>query len=75
MDTVQLKWQNQRIVRHVRWEKPLDDWIVVNTDGARKRNNSCGCGGVVRGRAGEWRGGFARGLGECEVVAAELWGV
>ncbi|MCI73789.1 ribonuclease H protein [Trifolium medium] len=29
----------------------------------------------MRGESGEWCGGFARGLGDCEVVVAELWGI
>jgi ribonuclease HI len=29
----------------------------------------------MRGRTGEWCGGVARGLGDCEVVVAELWGI
>ncbi|MCH88233.1 hypothetical protein A2U01_0009116, partial [Trifolium medium] len=33
------------------------------------------CGGLIRGGSGECLGDFARGLGECSVLAAELWGV
>jgi ribonuclease HI len=29
----------------------------------------------VRGKDCVWRGGFARGLGDCDVIVAELWGV
>jgi hypothetical protein len=52
-----------REVWQVGWENPTEYWIVVNTDGARKLNNTSGCGGVMRGRTREWCGGFARGLG------------
>ncbi|KAK2373854.1 Polynucleotidyl transferase, ribonuclease H superfamily protein [Trifolium repens] len=34
----------------------------------------CGCGGLIRGNEGAWLGGFAKGLGECRVMVAELWG-
>jgi ribonuclease HI len=37
-------------------------------------SHSSGCGGLVRGSMGEWLGGFAKGLGECSIEMAELWG-
>jgi hypothetical protein len=67
-----------RTQRCISWFPPRDGWILVNTDGARKNsnnNNSCGCGGIIRGNNAEWLGGFAKGLGDCSVVVAELWGV
>ncbi|PNY06740.1 endonuclease/exonuclease/phosphatase family protein [Trifolium pratense] len=50
-----------REVQQVVWKRPMEDWIAVNTDGARKINSLCGCEGVVRERTGEWRGGFVEG--------------
>ncbi|MCH81163.1 RNA-directed DNA polymerase (Reverse transcriptase), partial [Trifolium medium] len=41
---------------------------------AKKENNSSGCGGILRGSNAEWCGGFAKGLGACSVMMAELWG-
>jgi ribonuclease HI len=49
-------------------------WVVVNTDGARRNKNVCGCGGLIWGNGGAWLGGFAKGLGECSVIMAELSG-
>jgi hypothetical protein len=49
-------------------------WVTINTDGARRNNNVCDCGGLIRGNGGAWLGGFAKGLGECRVMVAELWG-
>jgi hypothetical protein len=57
-----LTFCQQKEVCQAGWENPMEDWIVVNTDGARKLNNASGCGGTMRGRTGEWCGGFARGL-------------
>ncbi|GAU49448.1 hypothetical protein TSUD_137920 [Trifolium subterraneum] len=48
-------------------------WVVVNTDGAGKNNKNSGCGGLIRGNEGEWLGGFAKGLGTCSGLVAELW--
>ncbi|MCI68978.1 ribonuclease H protein, partial [Trifolium medium] len=31
-------------------------------------------GGVLRGSNSKWCGGFAKGLGTCSVMMAELWG-
>jgi hypothetical protein len=66
---------SNRVIRHVGWKPPMDDWVVVNTDGAKKNNSLCGCGGLVHGKDCVWRGGFARGLGDCDVIMVELWGV
>ncbi|KAK2382454.1 TMV resistance protein N [Trifolium repens] len=57
------------------WNRPEGDWIKLNTDGASRRNNSAGCGGLLRNSNGQWLGGFSRHLGTCNAYIAELWGV
>jgi ribonuclease HI len=46
----------------------------LNIDGAC-RDGVIGCGGVIRGSAGEWIHGFSKIIGREEVYIAELWGV
>ncbi|GAU44140.1 hypothetical protein TSUD_188010 [Trifolium subterraneum] len=57
------------------WKPPSDNFVRLNTDGARKDNNKAECGGIIRGNHGEWLGGFAKVIGECSAFIAELWGV
>ncbi|KAE8707641.1 hypothetical protein F3Y22_tig00110378pilonHSYRG00042 [Hibiscus syriacus] len=48
----------------------------MNTDGARDpKDGYRSCGGVARNDKGEWFTGFARAVGTCTVLEAELWGV
>ncbi|KAK2406678.1 heat shock 70 kDa protein [Trifolium repens] len=61
-------------VRQVGWVPPCDGWVVINTDGAKSMAHSSGCGGLVRGSMGDWIRGFAKGLGDCSVEMAEIWG-
>jgi ribonuclease HI len=61
-------------VQHVGWLPPSDGWVAINTDGAISSNRNSGCGGIIRGCMGDWLGGFAKGLGECSIEVAELWG-
>jgi ribonuclease HI len=56
------------------WSPPTNGWVVFNTDGAGNSEHRYGCGGLIRGSSGEWLGGFAKGLGDCSIEAAELWG-
>ncbi|PNY11219.1 hypothetical protein L195_g007822 [Trifolium pratense] len=48
--------------------------VVVNTDGVKEGDGRCGCGKIIRGRSIEWLSGFAKGLGICSVLVAEMWG-
>ena len=37
------------IIKRVRWERPLEGWCKLNTDGAASGNPGlAGCGGIVR---------------------------
>ncbi|MCI34447.1 ribonuclease H protein, partial [Trifolium medium] len=54
----------------------MQGWIKCNTDGALvAQNQQAGCGGVFRNESGAWLGGFARKLGSCSTLMAELWGI
>jgi ribonuclease HI len=60
----------------VGWTRPGNGWIKCNTDGALiAQNHQAGCGGVFRDESGSWLGGFARMIGNCSVLMAELWGI
>lgn len=54
---------------------PPPGWVVINTDGAFKRDlGLSGCGGVLRNEHGQWLGGFAKRLSVMSAYLAELWG-
>lgn len=57
------------------WKPPISDVIKLNKDGARKYNNSAGCGGILRNHKGEWKGGFSNNVGNCSALLTEFWGV
>ncbi|KAL9816790.1 putative reverse transcriptase domain, ribonuclease H domain, ribonuclease H-like superfamily [Arabidopsis thaliana] len=60
----------------VGWSVPAEGWLKLNTDGASRGNPGLStAGGVLRGREGEWLGGFSLNIGRCTAPAAELWGV
>jgi len=58
------------------WEPPDEGWMVLNTDGAVKKQSDCaGAGGVIRDRQGDWVVGFSEFLGYCSPIKAELRGI
>ncbi|KAF7842172.1 putative non-LTR retroelement reverse transcriptase [Senna tora] len=60
----------------VKWKHPETDWVKVNVDGACKIGyDRAACGGVIRDSEGRFIAGFAKNLGSCDALAAELWGV
>ncbi|CAJ2662636.1 unnamed protein product [Trifolium pratense] len=69
-----MRIKNDMLV-YISWKPPCGSYVKLNTDGACKDQNRGGCGGIIRGSQGEWLGGFARGLGNCSAIIAELWGV
>ncbi|GAU25543.1 hypothetical protein TSUD_259770 [Trifolium subterraneum] len=64
-----------QVASRIGWVPPRADYIKLNTDGASKKMQLAGCGGVVRGSQGEWIGGYAKCVGMCNAFVAELWGV
>ncbi|MCI34294.1 hypothetical protein A2U01_0055512, partial [Trifolium medium] len=44
------------------WKPLRDSMIRLNTDDACKVDITTGCGRVIRGREGQWIGGFAKSL-------------
>jgi ribonuclease HI len=60
----------------VGWKYPQEERIKLNVDGCSKGNPGvAGAGGVIRDHLGAWIGGFARNIGICSSVNAELWAV
>ena len=57
------------------WEKPLDGWVKVNTDGAVRGDGHTTTVGVIRNNFGEWRCGFVTNNDIFIVSKAKLWGV
>ena len=63
-------------VDHIGWKYPADGWIKLNVDGCSKGNpGMAGAGGAIRDNMGSWIGGFARNIGICSSVTAELWAI
>jgi ribonuclease HI len=65
----------ERMLVDIVWKPPSGNFVRLNTDGACKENNIAGCGGIIWGNQGEWIGGFAKGVGDCNPFIVELWGV
>ncbi|CAI9754113.1 unnamed protein product [Fraxinus pennsylvanica] len=60
----------------ISWTRPPYGFVVLNTDGAFRRNSlSATAGGVFRSHNGIWLGGFSIKLGHCNAFRAELWGI
>jgi ribonuclease HI len=63
-----------KVVKHVRWEKPNQNFFKLNTDGSASINSGfAGGGGLIRNSAGDWIMGFMRNIGCTGSAAAELW--
>ncbi|KAE8707058.1 hypothetical protein F3Y22_tig00110387pilonHSYRG00750 [Hibiscus syriacus] len=58
------------------WSPPMEGWFKVNTDAARSEvDGRASCGGLIRDNIGRWRAGFAKFIGICSTLEAELWGI
>ena len=66
----------RNVLKRIRWEKPIQGWWKLNTDGSCCGNTSlASCGGVIRDDAGRWVMGFSRSIGMTNNFATELWGL
>ena len=58
----------------MRWEKPCNRWLKLNTDGSSLGNPGLASGGgLLRDENGSWIGGFSRRIGIANSFTAELW--
>jgi ribonuclease HI len=58
------------------WKQPQEGWVKLNCDGAHKSSiNLSGCGGLLRDSNGNCLSSFARKIGSCDALHAEMWGM
>ena len=68
--------QNRRVVKRIRWERPLQGWKKLNSDGsALGEHRLAGCVGVIKDEGGHWVAGLSKRIGYTSCFAAELWGL
>lgn len=66
----------QKVLRRICWEKPLEGWLKLNTDGLVEGGSGLACcGGVVRDANGQWVRGFSRRISVTTIFATKLWGL
>ncbi|KAL4367107.1 hypothetical protein GQ457_05G029110 [Hibiscus cannabinus] len=62
------------LVRH--WIRPQARWVKMNVDAVVSiADHTAGVGGVLRDSCGTWLFGFARFVGRCAALIAELWAI
>ncbi|KAK8990742.1 hypothetical protein V6N11_028705 [Hibiscus sabdariffa] len=60
--------------RRSSWTRPRTGWIKVNVDASVSTvDRSVGAGGALRDEHGAWLSGYARFVGRCDSLLAELW--
>ncbi|XP_031116716.1 uncharacterized protein LOC116020380 [Ipomoea triloba] len=65
---------SMRAWKQIGWTKPPEDWYKMNIDGScNLRNNSAGCGGLIRDSRGLWISGYMHKIGSCSARGAEAW--
>jgi len=58
------------------WSPPPVNWVKVNCTGvATFASGKAACGGIIRSYDGSMVTSYARNLGPCSIVLAELWGI
>jgi hypothetical protein len=58
------------------WNRPREGWVKLNCDGTHKSSvNLSGCGGLLRDSSGVCLVSYARKLGTCDALVAEMWGM
>lgn len=56
------------------WLAPMTPFVKLNVDCVHG-NDKSGCGGILRNANGSLLGGFAKSIGKCIVLMAEIWGI
>lgn len=60
----------------IRWGKPHQGWIKLNTNASTKGNSGLSSAGeLLRDSDGRWLGGFVHFVGLTSLVHAEMWAV
>jgi len=55
------------------WKTPQEGWVKLNCDGAHKSLvNLSGCGGLIRDSSGNCLNSYARKIGSCDALHAEI---
>ncbi|XP_061371034.1 uncharacterized protein LOC133313656 [Gastrolobium bilobum] len=62
------------LIKPEKWTAPNHGYFKLNVDGA-VNGGQAACGGLIRGRNGDWIDGFSIFLGSCSPLMAELWAV
>ncbi|KAL4304165.1 hypothetical protein GQ457_10G007230 [Hibiscus cannabinus] len=58
------------------WSRPPPGWVKMNVDASVSiADQTAGVGGAIRDDTGSWRFGFARFVGRCNALLAELWAI
>lgn len=66
----------QKVLRRISWEKLLEGWLKLNTDGSVEGGSGLACcGRAIRDANGQWVRDFNRRIGVTTIFAAELWGL
>lgn len=61
-----------KIVSIIGWKPPTSNMVALNTNGAGKDHMLTGYGRIIRDTSGCWLSGFAKFLGPCCALMAEL---
>nr|POE69125.1 putative ribonuclease h protein [Quercus suber] len=71
---VETSTERARHVKQVRWSKPVEGWLKLNTNGLVISTSGLSrCGGLIRDSAGKWVVGFAKSINVNSSIAVELW--
>ncbi|KAL4290725.1 hypothetical protein GQ457_14G003440 [Hibiscus cannabinus] len=58
------------------WSRQPPGWVKMNVDASVSiADQTAGVGGAIRDDIGSWRFGFARFVGRCNALLAELWAI
>ena len=59
---------------HVKWNRPMEGWCKLNSNGASFGNpGRAGGGGLIQDHRGAWIRGYTRNIGFTTSVIAEFW--